>query len=67
MTIHDDFGVHAADTERFHQIIREEFIAMYEGNTILQDMAARTGYEVPPPDIGDLDLRQVLASTYFFS
>lgn len=67
VTIHDDFGVHAADTERFHQIIREEFIAMYEGNTILQDMAARTGYEVPPPDIGDLDLRQVLASTYFFS
>lgn len=67
VTIHDDFGVHAADTERFHQIIREEFVGMYEGNTILQDMAERTGYTVPPPELGDLDLHQVLHSPYFFS
>lgn len=67
VTIHDDFGVHAADTERFHQIIREEFVALYDGNTILQDMAERTGYEVPPPDLGDLDLNEVLHSPYFFS
>lgn len=67
VTIHDDFGVHAADTERFHEIIREEFVAMYEGNTILQDMAQSTGYTVPPPEVGDLNLRDVLRSPYFFS
>lgn len=67
VTIHDDFGVHAADTERFHAIIREEFVAMYEGNRILQDMAERTGYGVPPPELGDLNLKDVLQSTYFFS
>lgn len=66
VTIHDDFGVHAADTERFAAIIREEFVAMYEGNTLLADMQASTGYEIDPPSVGDLDLRQVLRSPYFF-
>lgn len=67
VVIHDDFGVHAADTERFHEIIREEFVGMYEGNTILQDLADSTGYPVPPPEPGDLNLRDVLRSQYFFS
>lgn len=67
VTIHDDFGVHAADTEAFHRIIREEFVAMYAGNTILQDMAESIGYDVPPPDLGELDLKSVLESTYFFA
>lgn len=65
--IHDDFGTHAAHTERFHEIIREEFVAMYEGNTILEDMQAATGYPVPPPPRGDLELRDILRSPYFFS
>lgn len=65
--IHDDFGVHAADTERFHQIIREQFVEMYEGNTILEDMAAATGFDQPPPERGDLNLRDILRSTYFFA
>lgn len=67
VTIHDDFGVHAEDTERFHAIIREEFVAQYEDNTILEDMAASTGYDVPPPEKGDLNIRDVLRSTYFFA
>lgn len=65
--IHDDYGTHAADTETLHRIIREEFVAMYTGNTILQDMAESTGYVRPPPDLGELDLKQVLSSTYFFA
>jgi DNA-directed RNA polymerase len=65
--IHDDFGTVAQYTERLHQIIREEFVGMYEGNTLLKDMAASTGYEVPPPVVGDLDLREVLSSPYFFA
>lgn len=67
VTIHDDFGVHAEDTERFHAIIREEFVSMYSGSTLLSEMAASTGYEVPPPVVGDLDLRNVLNSPYFFA
>lgn len=67
VTIHDDFGVHAADTERFHEIIREEFVAQYDGNTILQDMALRTGFTVPPPELGTLNIKDVLRSAYFFA
>jgi DNA-directed RNA polymerase len=67
VAIHDDFGVHAADTARFHEIIREQFVLMYEGNTLLADMAAATGYDVPPPEVGDLDLREILKSPYFFA
>lgn len=65
--IHDDFGTYAEDTDRLHQILREEFVLMYEGNTLLADLAADTGYEVPPPSVGDLDLREILRSTYFFA
>lgn len=67
VTIHDDFGVHPADTARFHEIIREQFVEMYEDNTLLADMAAATGFPVPPPEIGDLNLHDVLHSTYFFA
>lgn len=64
--IHDDFGTHAADAERFYTLIRETFVAMYEKNDPLGDFAAR--YDLPtPPKPGRLDLRQVLASPYFFS
>src|SRR6185437_8634736 len=30
--IHDDFGTHAADAARFATIIRETFVALYEGS-----------------------------------
>lgn len=67
VAIHDDFGTYAEYTERLHRIIREEFVAMYEGNTILADMAAYSGYEVPPPAVGKLDLQLILQSDYFFA
>jgi DNA-directed RNA polymerase len=64
--IHDDFGVHAADAERFAKIIRETFVAMYENHSPLQDLA--DAYDLPaPPKLGRLDLRQVLNSLYFFA
>jgi DNA-directed RNA polymerase len=66
-TIHDDFGVHAADTERFQEIIRQKFVEQYDGNTLLMDMQMRTGYSVPPPPLGDLNLKDVIDSVYFFA
>lgn len=65
--IHDDFGTHAADTAEFAKIIREEFIRMYADNTILQALADSTGYDVPPPSPGMLDLSNILNSRYFFA
>lgn len=65
--IHDDFGTHAADTARLHQIIREQFVVLYKDNTILKDLAASTGYDVPPPTPGLLNVDDILKSPYFFS
>lgn len=65
--IHDDFGVHAADTEEFAGIIRREFIRMYEDSTILQRLADATGYTAPPPSPGLLDLNNIESSRYFFA
>lgn len=64
--IHDDYGTHADDAEAFYHIIRWEFVRMYEKADYLQDFADR--YDLPePPAKGNLDLRLVLESPYFFS
>lgn len=65
--IHDDYGVHAADTEAFTAVIREKFVGMYLNDDILKRMAESKGYKVPPPEPGTLDLQSVLSSTYFFA
>lgn len=66
VTIHDDFAVHACDTDKFHRIIREEFVNMYLNSDLLGDMAKRTGYTAPPPERGSLDLEVIKNSEYFF-
>ena len=64
--IHDDYGTHAADAQRFYNIIRETFVAMYERVNPLEEFAAQ--YDLPePPTKGYLNLRDVLSSPYFFS
>jgi DNA-directed RNA polymerase len=64
--IHDDFGTHARTAAKLYRIIREQFVAMYETHDPLADLAA--AYDLPtPPAKGNLDLRQVLNSPYFFS
>jgi len=64
--IHDDYGAHAADAGRLYRIIREVFVAMYENCDPL--LAFASAYDLdPPPSRGNLDLRQVLQSPYFFS
>lgn len=64
--IHDDYGTHAADAEALYRLIREVFVNMYQEHDPLNDLASK--YELsPPPEKGNLDLRQVLASPYFFS
>ena len=64
--IHDDYGTHAADAPRLSRILREVFVKMYEENDPLGELAERYNLS-PPPTPGTLPLREVLASTYFFS
>lgn len=64
--IHDDYGTHARHAERLYRLIREVFVNMYESSNPLEDLA--NAYDLPaPPEKGMLDLKQVLASPYFFS
>lgn len=65
--IHDDYGTHAADTAVLYRIIREVFVEMYERHDVLEQFRAAYGFLTEPPPMGDLDLRQVLDSPYFFS
>lgn len=67
--IHDDYGTHAADAPKLYNIIREVFVAMYEKHKPLEEFAQ--GYPDVQfkefPELGKLDIRQVLDSPYFFS
>ena len=74
--VHDSFGVHACDAERFSQIIRESFVELYEREDVLESfLKSATSLvseelhelfpEVPPK--GTLDLKDVLENEFFFS
>lgn len=68
--IHDDFGTHAADTDRLHEIIRETFVELYTSHDPLRALAAQyegTEFELPElPAYGTLDIESVKQSAYFF-
>lgn len=69
--IHDDYGVHACDTAAFALMIREAFVEQYSDNVLLRlhaELSARyPEVELPlPPEYGDLELTEVLSSSYFF-
>ena len=67
--IHDDFGTHAADTEKLYVSTREAFIELHS-RPLLEEWAEQMkeiGLEIPPyPATGDLDIEQVRESPYFF-
>ena len=71
--IHDDFGVHACDTQEFYDLIRITFVRMYYDRDWLmvwkkEQERLDEGLELPePPEMGDLDVLQVLDSPYFFA
>lgn len=65
--IHDDYGTHAADAQALYAIIREEFVGMYERHDVLDEWHTAYPSLPPPPAMGDLDLRAVLDSPFFFS
>ena len=73
--VHDSFGVHAAEVEKFSKIIREAFVEMYQQdvlNDFYQDalplISEENAKAIPPmPERGSLDLSQVLNNEFFFS
>lgn len=65
--IHDDFGTHAANSEKLFHIIREQFHYMYSNFKPLEELAEKYPAAPPPPESGTLDISEVLESEYFFS
>lgn len=74
--VHDSFWTHAADVDTIRREIREQFVALYSQPLLEQlraDMqlsleeAGSDAVLPPPPATGELDLKCVLDSTYFFN
>ena len=70
--VHDSFGVHAADVDLLNRVLREEFVRIY-AEPVLQrfleeQRQAHPDLDFPePPESGNLDIRQVIESLYFFA
>jgi DNA-directed RNA polymerase len=73
--IHDSFATHAGKTQDLARILRETFVDMYENYCPLKEIDTQARRllpvevhgEIPElPAKGDLDLKEVLASPYFF-
>jgi DNA-directed RNA polymerase len=72
--IHDSFGTHAADTEKFFGIIRQAFVNMYQNYCPFEELQATTlesledGSRCPDlPQKGTIDLMEVMNSDYAFA
>jgi DNA-directed RNA polymerase len=69
--IHDDFGTHAEDTDKLHTALRWAFVELYSENDVLANFrdSLQSTVEQPLPPMpvkGNLDLREILSSPYFF-
>ena len=69
--IHDSAGCHSCDMDDMQLALRQAHVKLYEKNLLLEmkeQNEERTGLALPePPKPGDLDLQDVLKSTYFWS
>jgi len=70
--IHDSFGTHSNNCEKFARILRAQTFSIFSVD-LLRDLRAQLlasdeTLDIPePPEYGDFDPSEVLASTYFFS
>lgn len=73
--VHDSFGVHASDATDLSWILRKAFVDQYSTDQLesfREQVAAQLSDEqrakLPPvPEKGDLDIKEVMQSWYFFA
>lgn len=69
--IHDDYGTHAADTEKLAALLRQSFVAIYRDDILgkfFAEAQKQVKSELPaPPKMLNFDIEEVLESTYFFA
>lgn len=64
--IHDDYGTHAADADKLFDLIRDKFVWLYENFDPLKDLQEQYNL-TEPPEKGDLAIKAVRDSEFFFS
>ncbi|XP_039132067.1 DNA-directed RNA polymerase 3B, chloroplastic [Dioscorea cayenensis subsp. rotundata] len=70
--VHDSFWTHACDVDTMNQILRKQFVELYE-IPILENLleSFQTSFPTltfpPLPERGEFDMRNVLDSPYFFN
>ena len=69
--VHNSFGVHASDIDFLNRALREEFVRIYSEpvvqNFLNEQREAHPHVNLPEPPTGNLDIRQVISSPYFFA
>lgn len=71
--VHDSYGTHSPAMNTMSEVLREEFVNMYEQHDVLHNLRNHAiitlGTEdIPlPPEQGSLQLRDILKSDYFFA
>ena len=71
-SVHDSFWTHAIDLDVMNIELREQFVSLYSGN-VLEGLKESFENRFPDlqfeeiPEKGNLDLNNILTSTYFFS
>lgn len=70
--VHDSFGCHAENSDVLLEVTKQQFVALYDGPTLenwRQSVIKHSGCpdvpEIPP--LGNLDVKLVLTSEFFFS
>lgn len=75
-TVHDSFGCLAPQAARFRQIIREQFVELYENNDVLAQVLAQCKHDLTIhnqqrlpelPVYGPLNLKEVLNAEFAFA
>lgn len=72
--VHDSFGTHAGDVQVMSDVLREQFVLMYENSSPLDELFEQVTSSLsdptacpPAPQLGTFDVHEVLASEFFFA
>jgi DNA-directed RNA polymerase len=69
--IHDSYSTHSCDVDKLVDHTKWQFGMLYNGDnffTTIEDMLLETreGYELKQPELGDLEISEIISSDYFF-
>lgn len=64
--VHDSFSAHATNVELLMERTREVFISMYDKENFYDTIPFGRGYKGDPPEVGSLEVKEIIDSEYFF-